>query len=117
MTFDAFISSGELITVITGVDMAGPAPVLISRTSGTSTVCSPTEISGIPGMVTSFGMVPRREPRRGDNAWWCAFPIAEDAPEVSLSIVLGEQVRSATVRRRVPEPAPVPPPRRTRKPA
>jgi hypothetical protein len=110
VTFDAFIGGNEAIVLMTGLPM-DRAPVLIDRASGASAACSPVELGGIPGMCMSFGMTtwPGKRPGRRDNAWCATVPLAAEATEVGLSLVLGDVVRNVTVHRRPPpEPVAVP---------
>jgi hypothetical protein len=111
-TFDAFFVTDEVIALMTGLPM-DRAPMLINRATGAAVVCGPTALSGIPGMCSSFGYSsawPGKRPCRQDNAWTGRLPIEPEAAEIGISIVLGEVVRNATVRRRPkPEPAPKPP--------
>ena len=115
VTFDAFVVSNELVALMTGLPMDRP-PVLIDRGTGASARCSPTRISGIIGMCASFGTTSGREPCRGDNAWCATLPIADDASETQISIVVGDVVQNATVQRRVREPVPEPEPASTPRP-
>jgi hypothetical protein len=112
VTFDAFFDTDEIIAMMTGFPMDTP-PVLIDRATGASTICWPAELDGIPGMCMScgYGAWPGKRPGKRDNAWIATVPIEPAATEVGISIVVGEVVRNATVRRRPePEPAPVVPP-------
>jgi hypothetical protein len=122
MTFDAFLDAKEVIALMTGLPM-DRAPVLIDRATGASVVCGPTELDGIPGMCMSCGYSsawPGKRPSRHDNAWVATLPIEPEVTEVGISIVIGDTVRNATVRRR-PEPEPAPavlpaaPPKRPRR--